>query len=245
MKKLNIYFTAGFPQLADTEVIITHLAKAGVDMIEVGIPYSDPLADGPTIQESGAKAIENGMTLPLLFEQLGRVRSKVNVPLILMGYFNQVMQFGEERFLQHCQAAGVQTVILPDLPTHVYEAEFKSLFEKYQINVVFLITPQTSEARIRKIDELSKGFIYVVADASITGTKKSISPAQVAYFQRIKDMNLQNSLMIGFGISDRASFETACQYADGAIIGSAFIKALAQSDDVGQTTEDFVKMIIG
>jgi tryptophan synthase alpha chain len=229
--------------LTDTEVIITHLAKAGADMIEVGIPYSDPLADGPTIQESGMKAIENGMTLPILFEQLARVQSKVEIPLILMGYFNQIMQFGEERFLQHCQSVGVQTVILPDLPMHVYEAHFKNLFEKYQVNVVFLITPQTSEARIRKIDDLSKGFIYVVADASITGTKKGISDTQIAYFQRISAMKLKNPLMIGFGISDREAFNTACQYADGAIIGSAFIKALAQSDNIAQTTEDFVKKI--
>jgi tryptophan synthase alpha chain len=241
---LNIYFTAGFPNLNDTEVIIENLAKAGVDMIEVGMPYSDPLADGPTIQESGMAAIQNGMTLALLFEQLGRVRSRVEVPLILMGYFNQVMQFGEELFLQRCQAVGVQTVILPDLPLHVYEQSYQKMFQQYGVNVVFLLTPQTTDERIRKIDELSRGFIYVVADASITGTKSDITATQTAYFQRIKQMNLKNPLMIGFGISDKKSFQTVCQYANGAIIGSAFIKAVAKSENVAQTTEDFVKGII-
>ncbi len=241
---LNVYFTAGFPQLADTEDIIIALEQAGADMIEIGVPYSDPLADGQTIQESGMKALQNGMTLPLLFEQIGRVRLQTSVPLILMGYFNQVMQFGEEKFLAQCKAVGVDTVILPDLPLDVYENEFKHLFEKYGINIVFLITPQTPEERIRKIDELSRGFIYVVADASITGTKSGITETQIAYFQRIKNMNLNNPLMIGFGISDKKSFQTVCEYANGAIIGSAFIKALANGTDVKTTTQTFVKSII-
>lgn len=241
---LNIYFTAGYPALQDTGRVIQALTTAGVDLIEVGIPYSDPLADGPTIQESGMAAIQNGMTLKVLFEQLAVVHQSAHPPLILMGYFNQIMQYGEERFLQSCQAVGVETVILPDLPLHVYEQELRPLFEQYGVGVVFLVTPQTDDARIRKIDELSQGFIYVVADSSITGNSSGINAVQIAYFERIKQMNLRNPLMIGFGISNRESFQTACQYAQGAIIGSAFIKALTVGkNDVGKTTAEFVANI--
>jgi tryptophan synthase alpha chain len=242
---LNIYFTAGYPNLNDTTLIIKQLAQAGVDMIEVGMPYSDPLADGATIQESGIKAITNGMTLSLLFEQLSAIRSDVKTPLILMGYFNQVMQFGEENFLAACQRAGIETVILPDLPLQVYEQDLKSLFERYHVNIVFLVTPQTSEERIRKIDALSNSFIYIVADSSITGSATGISDTQIAYFQRIKAMNLRNPTLIGFGISDRKSYQTVCEYANGAIIGSAFIKALTHGkDNVETATTHFVKTIL-
>lgn len=240
---LNIYFTAGFPQLNDTESIIINLEKAGADLIEIGMPYSDPLADGPTIQESGTAALKNGMTLPLLFEQIERVRKQTEIPLILMGYFNQVMQFGEEKFIKKCVEVGIDGVILPDLPTFEYETYYQKMFEEAGLNISFLITPQTSEERIRKIDELTKGFIYMVSSASITGAKSGISEKQVEYFERIQKMNLNNPRLIGFGISNYETFSTACQYANGAIIGSAFIKALAKSNDLKKTISEFVNDI--
>ncbi len=241
---LNVYFTAGFPALEDTETIIRSLSENGVDVIEVGMPYSDPMADGPTIQQSGMQALENGMSVAVLFSQLKKIRNQVDTPLVLMGYFNQVMQFGEEAFLVRCQEIGVDGLILPDLPLSVYEAEYQDLFKKYDLAPIFLITPQTSEERIRKIDQLSRGFIYVVSSAAITGNSKEISPEQLAYFQRIENMNLRLPRMIGFGISDHQSFSTACKYADGAIIGSAFIRALENGkEDLDKTIKTFVKGI--
>lgn len=241
---LNVYFTAGFPALEDTETIIRSLSESGVDVIEVGMPYSDPMADGPTIQQSGMQALDNGMSVAVLFGQLKKVRSKVDTPLVLMGYFNQMMQFGEESFLAQCQEVGIDGLILPDLPLSVYEAEYQDLFKKYNLAPIFLITPQTSEERIRKIDQLSQGFIYVVSSAAITGNSKEISPEQLAYFQRIENMNLRLPRMIGFGISDHQSFTTACKYADGAIIGSAFIRALENGNkDLDDTIKTFVKGI--
>lgn len=242
---LNIYFTAGYPQLEDTQKIIPALADAGVDLIEVGMPYSDPMADGPTIQESGMQALKNGMTLEVLFRQIEAIRSSVSVPLVLMGYFNQVMQYGEEAFVQRCVEAGVDGVILPDLPIYEYETFYRELFEKAGLHVSFLITPQTSEARIRKIDELTKGFIYMVSDSSITGAKSGISEHQLAYFNRINAMELEHPRLIGFGISNHETYVTACQYANGAIIGSAFIKALAGSDHLQSTIAEFVQMVRG
>jgi len=242
---LNIYFTAGFPKLQDTTTIISSLAEAGVDLIEVGMPYSDPLADGPTIQRSSMKALQNGMTLPLLFEQLAEVRSRVDVPLILMGYFNQVMQHGEDNFIRKCVEVGIDGVILPDLPLFEYETYYQQAFEKAGIDVSFLITPQTDDERIRKVDELTRGFIYMVSNSSITGAKSGISERQLAYFNRINGMNLKNPRLIGFGISNHETFETACQYARGAIIGSAFIRALEQATDVSETAKDFVAKIRG
>lgn len=241
---LNIYFTAGYPNLNDTETIILSLEKAGADLIEIGMPYSDPLADGPTIQESGQVALKNGMTLPLLFEQIKNTRKKTEIPLIMMGYFNQVMQYGEEKFIEECVEAGVDGLILPDLPLFEYEKDYKSLFEKSGLNISFLITPQTSEARIKKVDELNRGFIYMVSSAAITGAKKGISPQQIEYFERITNMQLQHPRLIGFGISDNETFSTACRYANGAIIGSAYIRALANSKNIEQTTLDFVSMVI-
>lgn len=240
---LNIYFTAGYPNLEDTGDIILSLEKAGVDLIEIGMPYSDPLADGPTIQESGMKAIKNGMTLPILFDQIQAVRSKTDIPLIMMGYFNQIMQYGETAFLKKCKEVGVDGLILPDLPLFEYESHFKQLFENQELSISFLITPQTSEERIRKIDELTRGFIYMVSSASITGAKKGISPQQIDYFERINAMNLKNPRLIGFGISDNETFTTACDYANGAIIGSAYIRALATGNGVGETTAEFVEMV--
>jgi tryptophan synthase alpha chain len=251
---LNIYFTAGFPNLNDTEQIILALEKGGVDLIEIGMPYSDPLADGPTIQQSGEVALTNGMTLQLLFQQITSVRERTEIPLILMGYFNQVMQYGEERFFRQCKEVGIDGLILPDMPLHVYEEQFKDLFTELDLSISFLITPQTPEARIRKVDELSRGFIYMVSSASITGAKEGISKEQLSYFNRINEMGLRNPRLIGFGISNHDTFMTACKYASGAIIGSAFIKALdanqrQQSPDTEQSLTpavmEFVQKIRG
>ncbi|MEM0995044.1 MAG: tryptophan synthase subunit alpha [Bacteroidota bacterium] len=240
---LNIYFTAGFPKLEDTATIIQHLAEAGVDLIEVGIPYSDPLADGPTIQQSGQRAIENGMTLEVLFQQLAAVRAQIEVPLVLMGYFNQVMQYGEQKFIDACVAAKVDGLILPDLPVHEYETFYKTAIEAAGLKVSFLITPQTSEERIQQIDTLSDSFIYMVSNAAITGAKKDISDQQIAYFERINNLQLNNPRLIGFGISNHETFSTACQYARGAIIGSAFIRMLERSNDLEKDIHQFVRSI--
>lgn len=242
---LNIYFTAGYPNLDDTETIIETLAAEGADMIEVGMPYSDPLADGPTIQESGTAAIKNGMTVELLFEQIERVRAKTEIPLVLMGYFNQVMQYGEAKFFQRAAAAGIDGLILPDLPLYEYENFYRKMIKDAGLTVSFLITPQTSEQRIRKIDDLTTGFVYMVSSAAITGGAKDISTAQINYFERIEAMQLQNPRLIGFGISDKKSFDTACRYAQGAIIGSAFIRALSAGNDPTAATIDFVGKIRG
>ena len=240
---LNIYFTAGHPSLNDTKRIILALEKAGVDLIEIGIPYSDPLADGPTIQASGLKALKNGMSVELLFKQVEEIRKHTEIPLILMGNFNQIMQFGEERFFRKCQEVGVDSLILPDLPVYVFEADYKALFEELDLRISFLITPQTSDDRLRQIDDLTKGFIYMVSSSAITGAKKDISDKQLAYFDRITNMKLKNPRLIGFGISNHATYATACNYSSGAIIGSAFIKALEKSTDLEQTIADFVQMI--
>lgn len=242
---LNIYFTAGFPNLEDTVQIINSLANSGVDLVEIGMPYSDPLADGPTIQKSGQKAIENGMTLDHLFTQVKEARKHTQIPLVLMGYFNQVMQYGEQRFIQKCAEVGIDGLILPDLPVYEYEALYKEAIEKADLKVSFLITPQTSKERIRQIDDLSSSFIYMVSNSSITGAKSDISEQQIAYFNRINAMQLKNPRLIGFGISNHATYSTACQYASGAIIGSAFIRMLEQSENLEQDIERFVSMVRG
>lgn len=234
---LNVYFTAGYPKRDDTEGIILALENAGVDLIELGMPYSDPLADGPTIQESGTKALENGLTLKVLFEQVKNVRQKSQIPLILMGYYNQVMQFGDEKFFQLCAEVGVDGLILPDLPLEVYEAKYQKMLADLDIKMSFLITPQTPAERIRKIDKLSTGFIYVVSSYAITGAKTGITDEQIAYFKRIENMKLKNPRLIGFGISDKTTFDIACAHANGAIIGSAFIKTLTKADTEGVALE--------
>ena len=245
---LNIYFTAGYPKRDDTEGVILALEKAGVDLIELGMPYSDPLADGPTIQESGSKALENGMTLELLFQQIKNVREKTQIPLILMGYYNQVLQFGDDKFFQLCAENGVDGLILPDLPLEIYERDYQKRLADLNLKISFLITPQTPTERIRKIDKLSTGFIYIVSSYAITGAKTGISEEQIAYFKRIEKMKLQNSRLIGFGISDRETFNIACSHANGAIIGSAFIKALGRADTEGVlldiATDVFVSEIV-
>lgn len=239
----NIYFTAGFPNLNDTEKIILTLEKAGADLVEIGMPYSDPLADGETIQQSGSVALENGMNLHLLFEQIESVRQKSEIPLVMMGYFNQVMQYGEEAFFKKCKAVGIDGLILPDLPAVVYEADYQEHMKLNNLNNIFLITPQTPDERIIYLDSLSSGFVYMVADASVTGKQKDISNSQIAYFERIEKMGLKNPRLIGFGIADHQSFSTACAHANGAIIGSAFIRALEKSENIEATIYDFIGMI--
>ena len=241
---LNVYFTAGYPKLNDTVAVMESLQAAGADLIEVGIPFSDPVADGPTIQDSNGIALENGMTLKLLMDQLSGIREKVQTPFVLMGYINPIVQYGIEGFCQKCQEIGVDGLILPDLPMFEYLDTYKPLFDKHGLYNIFLITPQTSEARIREIDDNSNGFIYMVSSASTTGAKSSISEDQAAYFERIKGMNLKNPTLIGFGISNAETFDKACANANGAIIGSAFIKALAREGSLDENIKGFVKGVL-
>ncbi len=241
---LSIYFTAGFPTLEAAPDMIKSLEKAGVDFIEAGMPFSDPLADGPTIQHSSEVALKNGMNLDIYFEQLRSVKDEITIPVLAMGYANQMMRYGEERFLEKCAEAGISGLILPDLPLNYYLKNYKDLFEKYGLVNIFLITPQTSEQRIREIDENSNAFIYMVSSASTTGSKNEITEAQKEYFARIQAMQLKNPLVVGFGISNRETFRNACRYASGAIVGSAFIKAIA-SDHSEKTIREFVKSIKG
>ncbi len=228
-KLLSIYFSAGYPNLNDTVTIIQNLEKNGVDMIEIGLPFSDPLADGPTIQESSTQALYNGMTTKLLFEQLKDIRQAVKIPLIIMGYFNPMLQYGVEEFCQKCAEIGIDGLIIPDLPVDIYAENYKAIFEKYGLINVFLITPQTSEERIRFIDSVSNGFIYMVSSASVTGSQSGFGNTQEDYFKRIAAMNLKNPQIVGFGINNRETFTQATQYAKGAIIGSAFIKNLTEN----------------
>lgn len=240
---LNVYFTAGFPKLDDTLPILRNLQSAGADLVEIGVPYSDPVADGPTIQESNKVALDNGMTLKVLLNQLKGFRSEISVPVVLMGYFNPIVQYGIERFCKDCQEAGVDGLILPDLPMYEYQTLYKEVFEQYGLYNIFLISPQTSEARIREIDQNSSGFIYMVSSASITGAKKGISPEQTEYFKRVEAMKLKNPRLIGFGISDRESFLQASKYSGGAIIGSAFINLLRETKNMEADIHEFVRSI--
>jgi tryptophan synthase alpha chain len=228
-KILSIYFSAGYPNLNDTVQIIQDLEKYGVDMIEIGLPFSDPLADGPTIQESSTKALENGMTTKLLFEQLENIRQIVKIPLVIMGYFNPILQYGVGNFCEKCQEIGIDGLIIPDLPVDIYAENYKETFEKYGLINVFLITPQTSDERIRYIDSVSNGFIYMVSSASVTGSSSGFGDIQTNYFKRISAMNLKNPQIVGFGINNKETFNQATQFAKGAIIGSAFIKNLTEN----------------
>lgn len=241
-KLLSIYFTAGYPTLNDTVTIIEKLEKSGTDMIEIGLPFSDPLADGPTIQASSTQALKNGMTTNVLFKQLKDIRQTVSIPLIIMGYFNPMLQYGVEAFCKKCQDVGIDGLIIPDLPVDVYNEKYKAVFEKYGLINVFLITPQTSEKRINFIDSISNGFIYMVSSASVTGSNSGFGDEQTKYFKRIAKMNLKNPQIIGFGISDNETFSQATQHAKGAIIGSAFIKNLTKSGL--SKIDNFIKSII-
>ena len=227
-KLLSIYFTAGYPSLEDTVKIIQDLEKSGVDMIEIGLPFSDPLADGPTIQESSTKALKNGMTSKILFDQLENIRNSVSIPLIIMGYFNPMLQYGVEAFCKKCQETGIDGLIIPDLPVDVYHEQYQQIFENYGLINVFLITPQTSDERIEFIDRVSKGFIYMVSSASVTGSGEGFGNVQTQYFERIASMKLANPQIVGFGIKDSETFDQATKTSKGAIIGSAFIKHLTK-----------------
>ena len=244
----SIYFTAGFPRLSDTTKICNALQKHGANLIEIGMPYSDPLADGPVIQHSSMKALHNGMSIKLLFDQLHNFLDTSplgvgGIPLILMGYLNPVLQYGIENFCRDAHNAGIDGIILPDLPLHEYETEYKAIFEKYNLHFIFLITPETSEDRIRSIDALSSGFIYAVSSSSITGTEKNMA-AQESYFKRLEEMHLKNPVMIGFGIKDHETFLQACKHAAGAIIGTAYIKAIENSVDIELDTAKFLNTIL-
>jgi tryptophan synthase alpha chain len=243
-KVLNMYCTAGFPALSSTTEVLQALQANGVDIIEIGMPYSDPLADGEVIQASSSVALQNGMTIDLLFTQLQNIRQQIHVPLILMGYMNPVMQFGIEKFCACAAAVGIDGIILPDLPMHEYETSYKPLFEQHHLSNIFLVTPETSTERIQQIDALSTGFIYVVSSSATTGNTKPIE-AQAAYFKKLQQLQLKNPLLVGFGINSKETFNAACEYTNGAIIGSAYIKALQQNSAIDQATSQFVASIIG
>lgn len=237
---LNIFYTAGYPQLEDTTVILTALENAGVDMVEIGIPFSDPLADGPTIQESSAVALANGMSIEKLFSQLEK--HTIKIPLILMGYLNPVMQYGLEAFCKRCEEVGVDGIIVPDLPMAIFEMEFKKVFEKYNISNIFLVTPQTSEKRIKEIDANSTGFIYAVSSASTTGSKTDFSAA-ADYLGRLQNMNLNTPVLTGFNIKNKQNFQDACHYVNGAIIGSEFIRQITGVAEITEAATNYVASI--
>lgn len=240
---LSIYYTAGYPNLTDTLNIAEALEKSGADFLEIGFPYSDPVADGPTIQASSKTALDSGMTLPLLFEQLADLRTKVNLPVLLMGYVNVVLQYGVEEFCKKCKEVGIDGCIIPDLPMYEFEELYQPTFEKYGLSNIFLVTPQTSEERIRKIDGLSNAFIYLVSSSATTGSNLAVSESSTAYFKRVADMKLKNPIVIGFGISDNASYVAANEHASGAIIGSAFVKALSNTGKLTDNIEQFMRQI--
>ena len=242
---LSVYFTAGFPKLDDTANIVKYIENSGADIVEVGIPFSDPVADGPTIQESNKTALDNGISLKLIFEQLSEVRNEVKIPIILMGYINPVLQYGIEAFCKKCAEIGIDGFILPDLPLQEYIDDYKYTCEKYGLLNIFLITPQTSAQRILEIDNNSRGFIYMVSLAGITGAKGDISEDQVNYFEWVKAMNLKNPTLIGFGISNKKTFDQACGHASGAIIGSAFINILKNTNNLEQDISGFIKSVKG
>jgi tryptophan synthase alpha chain len=240
---LNIYCTAGYPQLNDTLVVMKALQDNGADIIELGMPYSDPLADGPVIQQSGSIALSNGMTIEKLFSQLKNFREQIYVPVILMGYMNPVLQYGMERFCAVAKEVGIDGIILPDLPMYEFETQYQQLFQKHELDFIFLITPETNEERIRKIDELCSGFIYAVSSSSTTGNNKVIEEQQ-PYFQKLQAMQLKNPVLVGFGIKDKATFKAACQFTNGAIIGSAYIKALENKTDINTATAAFLEAVL-
>lgn len=240
---LNVYCTAGFPQLNSTLEVMKALQDNGAEIIELGMPYSDPLADGPVIQASNTKALQNGMTMQLLFEQLRDFRKEIYVPVILMGNINPVLQFGFENFCKQCASLPVDGIILPDLPEYEFENEYGAIIKRYGLDFIFLVTPETSEERIKKLDTLSTGFLYAVSSSSTTGNKKDFTVVE-QYLQRLKNMQLKNPLMVGFGIKDKATFQSASKYANGAIIGTAYIKAIENASDIHAATKAFLNSII-
>lgn len=247
---LNMYCTAGYPHLNSTVEVIEALQSAGADIIEIGIPYSDPIADGPVIQQSNMQALANGMNIPLLFEQLKNIRNNIHLPIILMGYLNPVLQFGIKKFCEAAAEVGVDAMILPDLPMHEFETEYQQYFTKHDLKFIFLVTPETSEERIRKIDELSSGFIYAVSSSTTTGNAQGLlttkaAGQQDAYFKKLQDMKLMNPVLVGFGIKDKKTFDAACKYTNGAIIGSAYITALKDTVNITRTTKDFINTVTG
>ena len=240
---LNVYFTAGYPQLDSTTTIIQALQNNGADIIELGMPYSDPLADGPVIQESGNIALQNGMTIAVLFEQLKAIKGQINIPIILMGYMNPVMQYGFEKFCADASAVGVDGLILPDLPEYEFEMEYGAIIKKYGLDFIFLVTPETSTERIQQLDNLSTGFLYAVSSSATTGKDKDFNSVE-KYLEQLQSMQLKNPVLVGFGIKDRNTFESACKYANGAIIGTAFIKALEGSTKINETVKEFINTVI-
>lgn len=241
---LNVYCTAGYPQLDSTIKVMKALQENGADLIELGMPYSDPLADGPVIQASGSRALENGMSIEVLFQQLKDFRKEIYVPVILMGYMNPILQFGFEKFCAAAAEVGVDGLILPDLPEYEYETEYGAIIQRYRLDFIFLITPETSEERIKKLDSLSRGFLYAVSSSSITGSDKDFSPVET-YLQRLQKINLKNPILVGFGIKDKHTFDMACNHANGAIIGSAYIQALENTNDIEKSTKEFLNGIKG
>jgi tryptophan synthase alpha chain len=236
---LSVYFTAGYPSLNSVLDTAFQLQEAGVDFLEIGFPYSDPLADGPVIQKSSQEAIHNGMNLNVLFDQIQEIRKTIHIPLLLMGYVNPVLQYGMERFLKSCSESGIDGLILPDLPMVEYETLYKGIFESYNLSNIFLVTPQSSESRIRKIDELTEGFIYLLSSSSTTGQTVSLKNTTPEYLKRIESMGLRNPLMVGFGISNAEAFRGVCAFTSGAIVGTAFIRA----QNEGISVQDFIKTI--
>ena len=241
-KILNVYCTAGYPELNSTIEVMKALQENGADIIELGMPYSDPLADGPVIQQSSSNALANGMTIKKLFEQLKDFRKTITVPVVLMGYMNPVLQYGFEKFCADAAAVGIDGLILPDLPEHEFETEYGTIIKKHELDFIFLVTPETSEERIRKLDELSSGFLYAVSSSSTTGSDKNMTDVK-SYLQKLKSKNLENPVLVGFGIKDRSTFEAACASANGAIIGTAYIKALAGPGNVADITRKFLESV--
>lgn len=241
---LSVYLTAGYPKLGDTGPLIRSLQDCGADMVEVGIPFSDPMADGPVIQRSSHVALQNGMNLDLLFNQIGAVRARVTIPLVMMGYFNPIHRMGMDKFLDRCTETGIDGVIIPDLPPDEFEHLYRERFQASGIHHILLVTPQTTEERIRKIAALSSGFLYMVASASVTGARENVSRQQENYFKQLAAMKLPLPGLIGFGISSRTTFEAACRHAQGAIIGSAFIEALGEEGDLESNVRKFMQRIL-
>lgn len=239
---LNMYCTAGYPRLDSTPEVMLALQNSGANIIELGIPYSDPIADGEVIQQSNMQALHNGISIATIFKQLHAIKKELVIPIVLMGYLNPVMQYGPEQFCKDAAAAGVSGIILPDLPMHEFETVYQPLFEKYGLYFIFLISPKTSGERIRQADRLSKGFLYAVSSSATTGGATNFE-SQEAYFKKIKNMKLSNPVLIGFGIRDKASFDQANRYAAGGIIGSAYIKALENSENIAETTATFIQGI--